>query len=145
MLIILKKFCASILVCLIASLIMGTLIYLATLFLNSIVSYPHYEWYMYRLSFINSLTYSLMFCISSYIIYRIILLFFKNRKSITVKIFIYWFSFFIIHIYFVASSGGGGDLSHPITISNIVIYFLMGILIPLIEQIVFKKFKYLNA
>lgn len=133
-----KKLGEAILVILIATITMGIINYSITKILNSVIKYPHYEWYMYKISFLKSLTISLLYCILSYLIYRILLLFLKSGISIKFKILLYWFSFFITYFILAISAGGSGNLNHPITIKVISLYFLMGILIPLIEQKVNK-------
>ncbi|MBS1571338.1 MAG: hypothetical protein JST62_02935 [Bacteroidetes bacterium] len=133
-----KKIAAGASVILIASLIMGILIFCITKILNATVKYPHYEWYMYQINVADSMKFAFLVCLSSYILYKFILILIRRKLKMAFKIFICLLSFLSFHLSFGIITGGMGQLSHPITIRNIIIYILMSCLIPLINTKVFN-------
>ncbi len=130
---ILKKATFYIITVALSTITMGLLFYLNAKLLNEIIEYPHYEWYMYRVNLADSLKFSAIVIICTYSIYRGFLALIKADLKIKWKVIACIFSFFIFHLIFGVGAGGFGKITHPITISNFILYVLLGFFIPILE------------
>ncbi|MBS1571339.1 MAG: hypothetical protein JST62_02940 [Bacteroidetes bacterium] len=136
----LKKIAASLTVIALSCFVMGNLVFFSTRILDLVIDYPHYEWYKYKISYIHCLAFGLISCFYSYLCYLVIRYFFISLKWAFKKLLISFISFFIVFIGIGIASGGILNLHHPIAVSNIIIFLIMAVFLPLLDKKVFKMY-----
>lgn len=136
-----QKILLNVIVLLLISLTIGFLDYLGNQLIPYLYPVPSAKYYLYEASFLNCLAAGAITCGLAYSVYGILLLFTKVKIGLNVKIIISVFSYFVIFIIYAAHVGQTNFLQ-PFIIKIIIVYICAGILTPVLESYLLRKYDY---